>query len=537
MNEYFNNKKFRLFKNKTKNIMKKKKSRNQPIYLNQDNNFNTDENIFQVNNNFNQYTLNNQQKPTYIPLNIINNNISSNNRIYQKYYYINQKNTSFNDNPKNAHLIKTFDINFLNEKNINNKFELKKSLFNENNYFDFIKNERNKIVKNNNLDKNNYVNKTIGFKFLNRTISSLGKKPKLFRRNINDKLNSKEAQLSSRHICKNNLNIYGNQLIKIFIKKVNKIIQKIKKKEIMKIFYNSLKRNYYENKYKMNYLNNKYKQKNPKYNEYKNMIYNYIKSKKDLSTTRIYNMLKTKERKKLNYIKINIVQKKEIKEQNKNYLKENILKNEMERLKKLQKKYGNIYEAKKKEILYFEGKTKAIESANSTITDIALLKNKIKNNRNNDKNFSELFSTDRERKEILDFRSFPYIHIKTPIINEKINAIKRKDILNSQSSNKSHKTLSDFRNVYKIYIIKNITTSDKRIYVNIRYISLSNFNNIKIFYPNNMLEISESNNINYIGNNCINFNIKKHKKKLSKIEEEIDDKINSNLSINIRENK
>ena len=51
-----------------------------------------------------------------------------------------------------------------------------------------------------------------------------------------------------------------------------------------------------------------------------------------------------------------------------------------------------------------------------------------------------------------------------------------------------------------------------------------------------MLKISDLIDINLLGSKYSKSTVGKHKKKLSKIEEEIDDKINSNLSMSIKDN-
>jgi hypothetical protein len=67
----------------------------------------------------------------------------------------------------------------------------------------------------------------------------------------------------------------------------------------------------------------------------------------------------------------------------------------------------------------------------------------------------------------------------------------------------------------------------------------SDYNNNKKekkFYDNNILEISNIYNMSYIGNNCTKSNLTKFNKKLSKIDEEIDDLGNTNLSMSFKDN-
>ena len=285
------------------------------------------------------------------------------------------------------------------------------------------------------------------------------------------------------------------------------------------------------------------------------MIYNYIKSKKDLPMTKIYNILKPEDKLKFNTINTlskttsKFKPKEEINNNSKNNSSRVSLKtSELQRFRQLQKKYGKIYEKKRNESISFEDKIKnyinqkTIDSTSSNNTDKDILRKNIifKRVRKNNKDIKKMNKTEEKGNN--------YNTSSNDIINKNSNIkyikeYKNKPILkqkrmNSQSSYKSIKSLSDNKNIYKIYIIKNIVSSDKRIFVNINYINLSNNEEKrdKKFYSNNMLEISDINEINYIGNNCIKNNNAKHKKKLSKIEEEIDDKINSNLSLSIKEN-
>lgn len=544
MKDSFNDKNFIIFKTRSQIFNNKKNSRMQQKDLNQVNNSFTNKNFFQFRNYFNQYNSNSQEGSNYIPFNIINNNILSNDTIYQKYYYINQRNNQMNIYQKNNNVNKTYFRNFKNENKLNNQYERRKSPFIKNINLGYLKNENLKIKKRSNLNENNFMNKTARPYFLNRTLSSFDEKPKFYSMNIMDKLNSKETQLSFRQKSKKYLNIYRDQLVKIFVKNINKIIDKIKKRELMRKFYNNMKRIYYEKRYKTNYLNDKYNQSNAKYNEYKNMIYNYIKSKSDLSITSMYNILKPKDRKKHNSTNKKNMKNYKTNGKSDGNLDEKKEKNQIERLKKLQKKYGKIYMEKKREIS-FEGKInkyinqKTIENTSSKTPDNDLPRNKFNLIRENKKNFSEIFLKEKERNVNLQTEIYPYMIHKSPeIIENKIkNMHKRKKTTNSLTSNKSYNNLTNFKKIYNIYITKNIVTSDKKLFVNIKYISLDNFKSTKAFFPNTVLKISKLVKINYIGNNNIKKHIKIHNKKLSNIEEEIDEKINSNLSLSKRENK
>ena len=544
MKDSFNDKNFIIFKTRSQIFNNKKNSRMQQKDLNQVNNSFTNKNFFQFRNYFNQYNSNSQEGSNYIPFNIINNNILSNDAIYQKYYYINQRNNQMNIYQKNNNVNKTYFRNFKNENKLNNQYERRKSPFIKNINLGYLKNENLKIKKRSNLNENNFMNKTVRPYFLNRTLSSFDEKPKFYSMNIMDKLNSKETQLSFRQKSKKYLNIYRDHLVKIFVKNINKIIDKIKKRELMRKFYNNMKRIYYEKRYKTNYLNDKYNQSNAKYNEYKNMIYNYIKSKSDLSITSMYNILKPKDRKKNNSTSKKNMKNYKTNGKSDGNLDEKKEKNQIERLKKLQKKYGKIYMEKKREIS-FEGEInkyinqKTIENTSSKTPDNDLPRNKFNLIRENKKNFSEIFLKEKERNVNLQTEIYPYMIHKSPeIIENKIkNMHKRKKTTNSLTSNKSYNNLTNFKKIYNIYITKNIVTSDKKLFVNLKYISLDNFKSTKAFFPNTVLKISKLVKINYIGNNNIKKHIKIHNKKLSNIEEEIDEKINSNLSLSKRENK
>ena len=500
MKDYFNENKYRLFQTKTKIF-----SKNQNSYLNsypQNQLYNIiDNNSTTFNNNYNyntQYNPNNIQGTTYIPLNVINNNISTNDRIYQKYFYINQRNTPLNKYNTN-HANTTIHFNSQNKKRmqqyINARSPIQDLIENEN--FDFYIEERLKNNKRKNIEENNsYMNKTTGFKLISN--NSLNKANRTNLSNFYT-LNKNDSIIKQNN--KIYLNIYRNKIANNFVRIINKIIIKRKKIEIFQKFYNNLKKIYYLKGVKPNYLESKYDKDDPKYKEYKDMIYNYIKSKDDLSHSKIYNILKPED--KMKYNTINAIRKNnskfKIKEENSSSNNTSIItekKSAIQRFKQLQKKYGKIYEKKRNESISFEDRIKnyinhkTIDSTSS----------------NNDKSL-------RRRKIIFKHMS---------------------------NSNKSFKSISVNRNknIYKIFIIKNIITPDKRLYVNINYINLNNINkkSEKKLYNNDNLEISEIIDINYIGGKSNNKNnLGKHMKKLSKIEEEIDEKINTNLSMSIKD--
>ena len=548
MKDYFNENKYRLFQTKTKIF-----SKNQNSYLNlypQNQLYNIiDNNSTTFNNNYNyntQYNPNNIQGTTYIPLNVINNNISTNDRIYQKYFYINQRNTPLNKYNTN-HANTTIHFNSQNKKRmqqyINARSPIQDLIENEN--FDFYIEERLKNNKRKNIEENNsYMNKTTGFKFISN--NSLNKANRTNLSNFYT-LNKNDSILKQNNRIY--LNIYRNKIANNFVRIINKIIIKRKKIEIFQKFYNNLKKIYYLKGVKPNYLESKYDKDDPKYKEYKDMIYNYIKSKDDLSHSKIYNILKPEDKMKFNTI--NAIRKNnskfKIKEENSSSNNTSIItekKSAIQRFKQLQKKYGKIYEKKRNESISFEDRIKnyinhkTIDSTSSN-NDKSLRRRKIifKHVKRNDKIKHELNHTN----ENTDNDSIKVNINKNNIITEhKSNISKNKFDSKMSNSNKSFKSISVNRNknIYKIFIIKNIITPDKRLYVNINYINLNNIRkkSEKKLYNNDNLEISEIIDINYIGGKSnIKNNLGKHMKKLSKIEEEIDEKINTNLSMSIKD--
>ena len=513
MKDYFNDN-YTIYKKETKVFSKNQNNKDKNIYFNTyreypENNYNnSQQNFFHYNN------INNPQIPKYIPFNVINNNISSNDRIYQKYYYINERNTPLHN------------YSTINNNNFRSSIP------------DFFENK----IEKNNLEENNYLNKTSGFKALNRTLSYYNNKSRLYSASKSDNLNLNDYQLYLRQNSKFYLSIYRNKLIKVFVKNINKIIENNKKKQIIKRFFNNLKNNYNRKSIRTNYFNNKYIQSDQKYNEYKDMIYNYIKSKNDLPMSEIYNMLRPKDKFFFNTInkKDNDIKNKQRDKSSKNSSGILPKKIEIEKFKKLQKKYGTIYSTKKKQTLSFEDKIKnyinqkTIESTPSINKDNHIPRKKIifKHKIKKSKNLSNIISEERRKNENINENDKSNNTLKSN------KSMKRKKRLDSNSSSKSYKTLSDFRNVYNIYIIKNIVTSDKRLFVYIKYINLDNFKNKKKnAYTKDILEISEIMNININRNKNMKSNIIKHKKKLSKIEEETDDKLNNNLSMSIRDDK
>ena len=207
------------------------------------------------------------------------------------------------------------------------------------------------------------------------------------------------------------------------------------------------------------------------------MIYNYIKSKDDLSHSKIYNILKPEDKMKFNTI--NAIRKNnskfKIKEENSSSNNTSIItekKSAIQRFKQLQKKYGKIYEKKRNESISFEDRIKnyinhkTIDSTSSN-NDKSLRRRKIifKHHELNHTNEN----TDNDSIKV-------NINKNNIITEHKSNISKNKFDSKMSNSNKSFKSISVNRNknIYKIFIIKNIITPDKRLYVNINYINLNN---------------------------------------------------------------
>ena len=535
MKDYFNPKKYTLLHTKTEILPKNKTGKNQNVIYqlypspNPDYNYYmTNQNFFRNNNNINnQFYPNKTLGPTFIPYNIINNNISSNDRIYQKYFYINENNYQKNNHPNTVLHRKHIFLNN-NRNSIYDQIQSPMPTFINDNNDSYIYERLNNKKKN--FEGNNLRNKTTNY-LLSDNISNF------YSANKNDNY--------ARNERKTFLNIYKRKMIESFVKIINKIIEKNKKKEISKKFFNNFKKSIYRKKIDNNYFKNE----DPKFNEYKDMIYNYIKCKNNLSMTKIYNILKPKDR--LNFNTINAVNERKMKlnkkeENNNNSLKITSKKNQLERFRQLQKKYGKIYEKKKNESLTFEEKiknyinSKTIESTssnnnNDNTNDVLRKKLLFKRIQRH----SQYFTKANNTEEINYISSIKDNSNNNKSIYENKNKIiNNKKKFDTASSNKSCQSLSENRNSHKIYIFKNIATADRRIYVYMSYIN-SDYNNNKKekkFYDNNILEISNIYNMSYIGNNCTKSNLTKFNKKLSKIDEEIDDQGNTNLSMSFKDN-
>ena len=489
-------------------------------------NYNHNNNLFKK-----SFNLSNSKENSFFKYN--QNNINfSNNEIY------NNKTNSFSKRNKKLKIISPIK-NFIEKNNFNIYINSGKNEFKNNNSQEFFymnKSKEYKIPDNNCLNNNNK-------KMINNN----------FRNNQRFKYNNFLL-----------LNIYQNKLITIFIKIIYKIILKENKNLIIS-FFNKLKNNNNKNntiKNEVKFCVDKYKQKDPKYNEFKDIIYNYVKTKHNLPMGAI-NKLSEREQQIFNNI---TNRNKNINSQNNNInvskSKKNNSKSDLKRFKELQKKYEKIYERKKSSNKSLEDKfknylknhrtnlnsSKKMSDNKVNLSDLNRdndnnnLKEKImdrrklfnelnKNNHKYPKNNLQEFNSSFNFKNPNKFYSISNSPKKENTSNEKNNHINNRIRVNKlkvtpKYSNNSRKKNSDClenkKDIYEVYNIKDIVTSDKRLYVYINYITLykkNNVNNKLNFYDNNLLKISNKININYLNP----YSIKKRKKLLNKIIEEKDD--------------
>ena len=479
--------------------------------------------------------------------NIINNNSTNENNFKKKYPYLkNQRNTTSPIKSKNNHLLyenKTLDENNRKRNSFNDNNSEYKTVspikkYIEKKNFNFYINNRIYTQGNNNIKKEIYLNKSTDINKLHNNRYNYN--------NIDDKYNYIETQRSVG-LPHPKINIYQKKMINIFVQIINKIIEKHKKNDSLISFFNKLKKNSQKNassKYK-------YQKKNTKYNEYKNIMNKYVKTNNkgnELIKNKINN------------------NKKIINERNNNLRaqKTDFNQNDKKRLKELKKKYEKIYEKRKNSTIPFDDKylnymlrktktqynlSKNNQSSNneSFIEQIKtkLLKSKLINNANSNRN--------KQSQRNLRQRIYPYSNskmfnsfskypenlgdISSNNINNKGIITKKLKITPKLSKNiKEEKENLNNKNeqIYTIYNIKDIVTSDKRLYVYINYITLNNIqkekDNILDYYNNDLLRVSNALNISLDGwnkksnkNKSSNY-LTKQPKYLSKIEEEPYDK-------------
>ena len=509
-----------------------------PEYL--ENNYQNEEKKYVQNHKTDNYTINDNYS--------INNNSINENEYMQQYPYLkNQRSTASPMNLNNNYLM--YGNNTINDSNrkrnsINNNNEYKTvspiKKYIEKKNFNFYINNGIFTQGNNNTSDEIYLNKSLEINKLhnNRYNSN----------NINDSYNNNKNQRSTE-LPYLKMNIYHKKLINIFSQIINKIIEKQRKKKILSRFFNNFKAYYLQKK-----VSNKHKfqKKNTKYNEYKNIINNYVKNNSNS--------------KQENELIKNIKDNKTINGRNNNLKaqKTDYNQNDKKRLKELQKKYEKIYEKRKNSTIsiddkyngYMLRKTKTFynlskknqndENNNESFimqNKAKLLKNKLIRNANT--------NTYRNKKPQIKLKQqiYPYSNSKSFSNNKNLGDTPTKNIDNKKIITKKLKITPKIsknikeekeginnkkEKIYTIYNIKDIITSDKRLYVYINYIELDNKEKEKEnklgYYDDEFLRISNEIDI------CINgLNIKKNKirsnnyllkqsKYLSKIEEEPYDK-------------
>ena len=481
-----------------------------------------------------EYLENNYKKEE----NFQNNNNHYNNKNY-RYIPNNNKNNNINKNAyKKSPLFSTtlkeiqspFETNYNNylyyasntlenrKKNTIENFNIYKGIS------PFINSEKRRNVKYNNNDDDYDIQKMRNNKFdeniyHNKSIDNSRRRNKRYFDNLT---------MTEPKYYNPNFNIYQEKMTAIFVHIINKIYEKNKKKYILTKFLYGLK-----NKYGEPTL---FRKRVSKHNAYKNIIFNYIKeinnSPKGEKTNRSSNNNKLinnkrKENKEQTNQRYNNTLKPKNKENNKN---------DMERLKELQKKYDKIYEKSKntsaddKYRRYIFRKNKTDDSAfdktlnNNKIFKTKLLKNRLNINRKGpatiDTSHNAIPSFDVKKKDkfmILENEDDTPRNVKNKIIVIKKIKMPPK-LTNDKNKNKE---------IFKVYNIKNIVTRDKRLYVHINYITLSNKKkekpNKNNYYNNQLLKISEKFSITYINNNTISkpkLKIIKNEINLTKIEEE-----------------
>ena len=506
-----------------------------PEYL--ENNYQNEEKKYAQNYRTNNYTLNDNY-------NINNNSINKNEYMQQYPYLKNQRNTASPMNLNNNHLM--YGNNTLDDSNRkrnsindnNNEYKtvspIKKYIEKKN--FNFYINNGIFTQGNNNTRDEIYLNKSLEINKLHNNRYNYN--------NINDVYNNENQRSAELPYLK--MNIYQKKMINIFAQIINKIIDKNRKKEILRSFFNNFKKYYLKKK-----VSNKHKfqKKNTKYNEYKNIINNYVKNNNNSKQENELNK-NEKDNKIINDRNNNLREKKTDYNQK-----------DKKRLKELQKKYEKIYEKRKNSTISIDDKYNGY-MLRKTKT-VSNLSKKNQNDENNEsfieQNKAKLLKTKlirnantntyREKKPLINLRQriYPYSNFKSFSNNKNLGDTPTKNADNKKiitkklkitpriSKNLKEESINNKKEeIYTIYNIKDIITSDKRLYVYINYITLDNKEkeeeNKLDYYDDEFLRISNEVDI------CINgLNIKKNKNKsnnyllnqskyLSKIEEEPYDK-------------
>ena len=455
-----------------------------PEYL--ENNYKKEENFQNNNNNYNNKNYR------------INPNNTKNN------YYVN--NNNFRKSPLKSRKLKDAQSPFENNDN---------NIYYGSNTYDI--NNREKL----------YPDKFDDYLYLN-----LNKSIEYDNRKNYDYITLTEPNISSPKLM-----IYQKKMITIFAQIINKIIEKNKKKYMMTKFFNALKNKSDKPKYdENNYL---YKRRHTKHNAYENIMFVSALGKDNSPKGERYNISNN------NYKLINNKRKDKNDETNQIYnntLKQNNRGNNrsnMERLKELQKKYDKIYEKKKnnkkssvddKYKRYILRKNKTHDVFNITfekpLNEEKPFKKKILKNRLNMDRAVPPSSISLSHDFIPSLYKEKYI--KFPEKKGENNKIKklntprkvRNKIIIIKKVKMTPKVVANEPKIeiFKVYNIKDIVTPDKRLYVYINYITLSNKkkdkSNTYKYYDNYLLKISDKIRINYISNN--NNKIYKPKMKIIK---------------------
>ena len=489
-------------------------------------------------------------------------NPNNNNKIFKKSFYLrNSNNNSFiRNNINNTINGKNYTIDSYQDKNKDyRKYSPIRKYIERTNFNFYINND---TQGNNISQKIPNVNNTLEYKIINNKYLINNSKRMI---NNNFKINQS---------FKNNdiptLNIYRKKMITIFVNIINKAILKNIKKDINK-FFDGLKLNKRESF--------DYTKQDQKYNEFKDLIYSYVKTNYGSPLGNIFNRPRNGNK----LMKSMITEKENLNQRNNSTLKIQKTfnkKTDKNRLEELQKKYEKIYERRKS-----ASKSNKIFQMRKNHTESKIQNNLFENSNNE-------IDMDKLREKMLTKRKLflNQLKINKPIIeklnlnqtnnksisfynndkicnhannieikelnksngnqtqrNEKKNVIiKKLDISPSFKNYKKYKSKSinlseenSYRNInnttrnlnnnskikeiFSIYNIKDIVTSDKRLHVYINYITLYNKKNEEEkeekLYDNDLLEISNKINIQYIGSNL---NKKKIRQEiLSQIDEEI----------------
>ena len=208
-----------------------------PEYL--ENNYQNEEKKYSQNYRTNNYTLNDNYS-------INNNSINKNEYMHQYPYLKNQRNAASPMNLSNNYLM--YGNNTLDDSNRkrnsindnNNEYKtvspIKKYIEKKN--FNFYINNGIFTQGNNNTRDEIYLNKSLEINKLHNNRYNYN--------NINDVYNNENQRSAELPYLK--MNIYQKKMINIFAQIINKIIDKNRKKEILRSFFNNFKKYYLKKK-------------------------------------------------------------------------------------------------------------------------------------------------------------------------------------------------------------------------------------------------------------------------------------------------